>query len=75
MIEIQEYKAKKKGIVTPKSLLEELEKHIEHIESLIYIAVDKEGVIRIAYTEFKNNTDLLGLLETGKQEVYRKEFI
>lgn len=69
-INLNEIKARKNGTVTPASLVEGLEKAISDgkIKKIVYITVDEKDEIRCGWSNMRN-TELVGLLEIGKQNV------
>lgn len=70
MSDVNEYRAKKEGRVTPKQILSILEKKINdgEIESLCYVAKTKEGMVHAGWSDMLH-TEVVGLLEVGKVEV------
>ena len=67
-IELNEFKAKKNGITTPKALVNNLLNHIctsQDIDVVIYITRGKDGEVEIGYSEGRQS-EIIGLLEIGK---------
>ena len=67
-VELNEFKAKKNGITTPKALVNNLLNHIcisQDIDVVIYITRNKDGEVEISYSE-GNQSEIIGLLEIGK---------
>ncbi|MEK5148780.1 hypothetical protein MKX53_17505 [Psychrobacillus sp. FSL K6-4615] len=67
-VELDEFKAKKNGITTPKALVNNLLNHIctsQDIDVVIYITRNNDGEIEIGYSEGQQS-EIVGLLETGK---------
>ncbi|TCT20914.1 hypothetical protein EDD68_11242 [Melghiribacillus thermohalophilus] len=70
MNDMNEYRARKNGQVTPKMLLELLEKEIEegNIDALAYVARRKDGYIISGWSNMPH-TEIIGLFEVGKKQV------
>lgn len=70
VVDFNESKAKKNGEITPKSLIENLLIAIEkgEVESVVYVVKRKDDIID-AGNSTMNSTEVLGLLEVGKQLV------
>jgi hypothetical protein len=70
MNEINEYRAKKEGRITPKELVKNLMVAIENgeIDCVVYITRDKEGIIETGWSDIVH-TEAIGLTEVGKQRL------
>lgn len=70
MNDVNEYKARKEGKVTPKMLIEILAKEIEegNIDSLAYVARRKDGYIMSGWSNM-SHTETIGLFEIGTNQV------
>jgi len=68
--EILERRAKREGKVTPKACVENLLQAIESgdVETVIFVARQPDGVIKTGWSNTLH-TELLGLLECGKNHV------
>ncbi|WP_419957228.1 hypothetical protein [Psychrobacillus psychrotolerans] len=67
-VELNEFKAKKNGITTPKALVNNLLNHIctsSDVDVVIYITRNKDGEVEIGYSEGRQS-EIIGLLEIGK---------
>lgn len=67
-VELDEFKAKKNGITTPKALVNNLLNHIctsQDVDVVIYITRSKDGEVEIGYSEGQQS-EIIGLLELGK---------
>lgn len=69
-IDFTEEKARKNGEVTPTFLAENLERATKEgrIKKLVYFTVDDDGVVRCGWSKM-TNTELVGLIEIGKQSI------
>lgn len=69
--DFKELKAAKNGEVTPKALINNLNRAIEEgqIESVVYVVRLSDGEIRTGYSNV-NQTEVVGLLECGKMNVF-----
>ena len=65
-MDFTEYKAKKEGRVTVKSVIENLQENSDHIENLIVIVLDKDGHITVGHSESDSVLKYIGLIEAGK---------
>lgn len=70
MNEVLERRAKREGKVTPKACIEHLLQAIEAggVETVIFVARSPDGAIHTGWSDTKH-TELLGLLECGKDHV------
>lgn len=70
MNEVMERRAKREGKVTPKACIEHLLQAIERgdVETVVFVARSPNGIIDSGWSETKH-TELLGLLECGKNQV------
>lgn len=70
MNEVLERRAKREGKVTPKACTENLLKAIEHgeVETVVFVARQPDGVIKTGWSNTLH-TELLGLLECGKNQI------
>lgn len=70
MIEINEYRNRKNGKVTPKSLAESLTEWVDSgdVETLVYVIKTKEGDMHTAFSHGLNS-EHIGLLEIGKMQI------
>lgn len=70
MNEVLERRSKRQGKVTPKACIEHLMQAIEDggVETVIFVARSPDGNIHTGWSETKH-TELLGLLECGKDHV------
>jgi hypothetical protein len=68
--EFMERRAKKEGKVTPKACIENLLKAIElgEVASVVFVARQPDGLIKTGWSN-TIHTELLGLLECGKNHV------
>ena len=67
-VELDEFKAKKNGITTPKALVNNLLNHIctsQEVDVVTYITRNKDGEVEIGYSEGRQS-EIIGLLEIGK---------
>ncbi|MBU5673238.1 hypothetical protein [Paenibacillus brevis] len=70
MNEVLERRAKREGKVTPKACIEHLMQAIEAggVETVIFVARSPDGIIHSGWSKTQH-TELLGLLECGKNHV------
>jgi hypothetical protein len=68
--EVLERRAKREGKVTPKACIENLLQAIERgdIETVVFVARQPDGIIKTGWSNTLH-TELLGLLECGKNHV------
>jgi hypothetical protein len=69
-IDMNEYKARKNGIVTPESLIENLLAAIERgeIEKVAFVVKKKDGEVRVGYSH-GSQLEHIGLLQCGINEI------
>ncbi|EST11265.1 hypothetical protein [Sporolactobacillus laevolacticus] len=62
-----DYKAEKEGIITPKSVIENLIKAINEglVENVVFCVKTEDGEIKYGYSE-QDQLQALGLFEAGK---------
>lgn len=62
-----DYKAKKEGIITPKSVIENLLEAIDKdiVENVVFCVKTKDGEIKYGYSQ-QDQLHALGLFESGK---------
>ncbi|MEK5038982.1 hypothetical protein [Sporosarcina sp. FSL K6-3457] len=70
MIEINEFRNRREGKVTPSSLIEGLSERADpsEIETLVYVAKMRNGDINTAFSHALNS-EHIGLLEIGKMQI------
>lgn len=70
VIDFNESKAEKNGVVTPRALIENLLSAIEkgEVESVAYVIKCKDDILK-AGNSTMNSTEVIGLFEVGKQLV------
>lgn len=70
MDEVLERRAKREGKVTPKAVAESLLQVIERgeVDTVVFVARSPDGAIHSGWSNTKH-TELLGLLECGKNHV------
>jgi len=68
--EVLERRAKREGKVTPKACVDNLLKAIERgdVEAVVFVARQPDGIIKTGWSNTLH-TELLGLLECGKNHV------
>lgn len=73
--DLKEFRAKKNGQVTPKSLSEGLSDWSEtgELETLIIVTKTKDGEVNTFYSH-SVNTELIGLLEVAKLTIIDETF-
>lgn len=62
------YKAKKEGIVTTHSLLENAFNNAENFEQVVVITIDNEGYVQTGWSD-GGGIRTIGLLEVAKQQI------
>lgn len=69
-VDLKEAKARKNGEITPTYLTENLALAAKEgrIEKIVYFSIDDDGVIRGGWSKM-TTTELMGLIEIGKQQV------
>lgn len=69
-VDINEFKAKKDGVITPKEVILNLLSAIEkgEIESVVFVAKDKAGYLHPGWSHLQL-TEAVGMLECGKVEI------
>ncbi|WP_257008275.1 hypothetical protein [Bacillus sp. FJAT-45350] len=67
MSDVNEYRAKKEGRITPKMLVEMLKKELESgdVESIAYVYKKKDGTVVAGWTDMFH-TEVVGLYEIAK---------
>ena len=71
-IDINEYRAKKEGAITVKSLLTDLNDRADDFEHVVVVVLDKDGYVNIGHSDMDSSLKLLGLVEAGKNQVINK---
>lgn len=69
--DFKEIKAKKDGVVTPKSLLQSALNHIDDKEIIVVISIDNDGYVATGWSE-GGSIRTLGLLEVAKTQLIEK---
>ncbi|WP_144511577.1 hypothetical protein [Bacillus sp. FJAT-22090] len=67
-VDLNEFKAKKNEITTPKALVNNLLNHIctsQEVDVVVFITRSKDGEVEIGYSEGQQS-EIVGLLEIGK---------
>lgn len=69
VIDFDELKAKKEGLITVKSLLSNSLERSDEFEQVVLIVLDKEGYVNVGHSEGDSLLKLLGLIEAGKNQI------
>ncbi len=69
MSDLEEFKARKNGEITLREIIDDLYKHQNEVEALVYVIKTKNKVIDVAFNNV-SAVEVLGLLEVGKGKIF-----